>query len=46
VVQVGPVFRAHSDLCGLSLFEEAHDSGVQAAERALGWLGYAHEALA
>ncbi|RVU05352.1 twin-arginine translocation pathway signal protein [Novosphingobium umbonatum] len=46
VAQNGPVFRAHSDLCGLSLFEEAHDSGVQAAERAMGWLGHVHEALA
>lgn len=31
----GPVFYAHSDLSGLSLFEEAQHHGVQAAERVL-----------
>ena len=34
----GPVFYAHSDLSGLSLFEEAQYRGVTAAERALAWL--------
>jgi protoporphyrinogen oxidase len=33
------VFFAHSDLSGLSLFEEAQDHGVQAAEAALRSLG-------
>lgn len=32
---LGRVQFAHSDLSGLSLFEEAHDRGVQAAERVL-----------
>jgi phytoene dehydrogenase-like protein len=31
----GPVYYAHSDLSGLSLFEEAQDHGVVAAERVL-----------
>jgi hypothetical protein len=35
----GPVFYAHSDLGGLSLFEEAQHFGVTAAERALERLG-------
>jgi hypothetical protein len=30
---------AHSDVSGLSLFEEAHDGGVRAADRALTRLG-------
>jgi hypothetical protein len=30
---------AHSDVSGLSLFEEAHDGGVRAADRALARLG-------
>lgn len=41
----GPVFRAHSDLSGLSLFEEAHYHGVMAAERALARLGHGVESL-
>ncbi|WDF73759.1 FAD-dependent oxidoreductase [Novosphingobium sp. KACC 22771] len=41
----GPVFRAHSDLSGLSLFEEAHYHGVLAAERALAHLGRGGESL-
>jgi hypothetical protein len=35
----GPIFHAHSDLSGLSLFEEAQSRGVTAAERALAYLG-------
>lgn len=35
----GPVFYAHSDLSGLSLFEEAQDHGVRAAERVLERVG-------
>lgn len=42
---LGPVFRAHSDLSGLSLFEEAHYHGVAAAEGALAHLGLAVESL-
>lgn len=40
-----PIFRAHSDLSGLSLFEEAHYHGVAAAEAAMIHLGHAHESL-
>jgi phytoene dehydrogenase-like protein len=35
----GPVFYAHSDLSGLSLFEEAQDLGITAAQRVLDRLG-------
>ncbi|WP_232495343.1 NAD(P)-binding protein [Novosphingobium kaempferiae] len=41
-----PVLFAHSDLSGLSLFEEAHHHGVTAAERALEHLGFAYESIA
>lgn len=40
-----PLFLAHSDLSGLSLFEEAHYHGVRAAEGAMSLLGHAHESL-
>jgi phytoene dehydrogenase-like protein len=35
----GPVFYAHSDLSGLSLFEEAQDRGIAAAARVLERVG-------
>lgn len=38
-----PFFRAHSDMSGLSLFEEAHYQGMVAAEAALSSLGHAYE---
>ncbi|MEQ1688652.1 MAG: FAD-dependent oxidoreductase [Sphingopyxis sp.] len=38
-----PLFLAHSDMSGLSLFEEAHYRGVDAAEGAMRHLGHAHE---
>ncbi|WP_404480578.1 flavin monoamine oxidase family protein [Novosphingobium sp. BL-52-GroH] len=41
-----PVLFAHSDLSGLSLFEEAHYRGVTAAEQALEHLGRRYESLA
>ncbi|EJL33454.1 NAD(P)/FAD-dependent oxidoreductase [Novosphingobium sp. AP12] len=41
-----PVLFAHSDLSGLSLFEEAHYRGVTAGERTLSHLGLAYERLA
>lgn len=41
-----PVLFAHSDLSGLSLFEEAHHHGVTAAETALAHLGHAFESIA
>ena len=37
-----PLFFAHSDLSGLSLFEEAHYRGTKAAEDAMAMLGVAH----
>lgn len=37
-----PLFFAHSDLSGLSLFEEAHYRGTRAAEEAMAMLGVAH----
>lgn len=40
-----PILRAHSDLSGLSLFEEAHYHGVVAAEQALSHLGFPFESL-
>jgi hypothetical protein len=33
-----PVFFAHSDMSGLSLFEEAYTRGVQAASALTQWL--------
>ena len=41
-----PVLFAHSDMSGLSLFEEAHYRGVVAAEAALAHLGLPFESLA
>lgn len=41
-----PVVFAHSDLSGLSLFEEAHYRGLIAAEAALGHCGHPFESLA
>ena len=40
-----PLLHAHSDLSGLSLFEEAHYRGVLAAERAMTALGHRCETL-
>lgn len=40
-----PLFQAHSDLSGLSLFEEAHYRGVAAAEAAMAHLSHPHESL-
>lgn len=41
--QKGPVFRAHSDLSGISIFEEAYTHGVRAAENALTLLKVPHD---
>jgi hypothetical protein len=35
------LFFAHSDVSGLSLFEEAHEGGIRAADKALDRLGRA-----
>jgi hypothetical protein len=40
-----PLFLAHSDLSGLSLFEEAHYQGMRAAEQAMRHLGHGFESL-
>ncbi|WP_066716981.1 FAD-dependent oxidoreductase [Sphingomonas pituitosa] len=40
-----PLFLAHSDLSGLSLFEEAHYQGVLAAEAAMAFLQHRHVSL-
>ena len=40
-----PIWAAHSDLSGLSLFEEAHYHGVRAAEAAMAHLSHRHERL-
>jgi glycine/D-amino acid oxidase-like deaminating enzyme len=40
-----PLFLAHSDLSGLSLFEEAHYRGTEAAEAAMRHLGHSFESL-
>lgn len=40
-----PILHAHSDLSGLSLFEEAHYRGVAAAEAALRALGHSFTSL-
>jgi hypothetical protein len=41
----GPIFHAHSDISGLSLFEEAHYRGVLAAEGALSHLDMPYTSL-
>jgi hypothetical protein len=41
----GPIWRAHSDISGLSLFEEAHYRGVAAAEAAMARLGHPFESV-
>ncbi len=40
-----PLFFAHSDLSGLSLFEEAHYRGTRAAEDAMAHLGIPHRSV-
>ncbi|MFV0623306.1 FAD-dependent oxidoreductase [Sphingomonas sp. ac-8] len=39
-----PLYLAHADLSGLSIFEEAHFHGTRAAEAAMAQLGHRHEA--
>lgn len=40
-----PLFAAHSDLSGISIFEEAHYRGTLAAEAAMRHAGFAHHSL-
>lgn len=42
---VPPIFHAHSDVSGLSLFEEAHYRGVAAAEAAMQTIGHKFTSL-
>ena len=44
-VPAPPLYLAHSDVSGLSLFEEAHYQGVRAAEAAMARLGHRFESL-
>jgi hypothetical protein len=37
-VQTPPVFFAHSDMSGISIFEEANERGIVAADAAQAWL--------
>lgn len=41
--QSGPIFCAHSDLSGISIFEEAQYQGVRAAERAMAWIRHPYQ---
>ena len=40
-----PIYLAHADLSGMSLFEEAQYQGVRAAEAVMNQLGRPYEAL-
>jgi hypothetical protein len=40
-----PILYAHSDLSGLSLFEEAHHRGIVAAEAAMAHVAHPFESL-
>lgn len=35
-----PIFTAHSDMSGISIFEEAYTHGVRAAENAMAYIGH------
>jgi hypothetical protein len=41
----GRIHLAHADACGLSLFEEANDRGVAAAEAVMSALGLRPESM-
>lgn len=40
-----PVFTAHSDMSGVSIFEEAYTHGVRAAEKAMAYSGHPFETV-
>jgi len=40
-----PIFFAHSDMSGISIFEEAYTHGVTAAEHALGYLNIPYQSV-
>ena len=39
LIQHPPIFTAHSDMSGISIFEEAYTHGLRAAEQVLAYLG-------
>jgi NAD(P)-binding Rossmann-like domain len=43
--QTPPIFSAHSDMSGISIFEEAYTHGVKAAENAMAHLNIAFESV-
>jgi glycine/D-amino acid oxidase-like deaminating enzyme len=43
--QVPPIFTAHSDMSGVSIFEEAYTHGVRAAENAMTYSGHRFETV-
>lgn len=45
LVQRPPVFTAHSDMSGVSIFEEAYTHGVRAAENAMAYLAHPFETV-
>ncbi len=45
LVQKPPVFIAHSDMSGVSIFEEAYTHGVRAAENAMAYLSHPFETV-
>ncbi|WP_413992170.1 FAD-dependent oxidoreductase [Labrys okinawensis] len=45
LVQKPPLFTAHSDMSGISIFEEAYTHGVRAAENAMTYAGHSFETV-
>jgi hypothetical protein len=45
LAQKPPVFTAHSDMSGVSIFEEAYTHGVRAAENAMAYLSHPFETV-
>ncbi|MFZ4703955.1 MAG: hypothetical protein ACOYMG_28250, partial [Candidatus Methylumidiphilus sp.] len=43
--QYPPIFTAHSDMSGISIFEEAYTHGVRAAEGVLAHLGMPYRSV-
>ncbi len=43
LIQQPPIFTAHSDMSGISIFEEAYTHGVRAAENVLAYLNIPYE---
>jgi glycine/D-amino acid oxidase-like deaminating enzyme len=45
LAQKPPLFTAHSDMSGISIFEEAYTHGVRAAENAMAYAGHGFETV-